>query len=171
MSTVLLPVTIALGLGANLENPVGAIQDAVRQLVRAGLADVSVSSCYRTEPVDCQPGTPPFINAALTGLWPGTVRGLLRVCKEIEQGMGRPERHGQDEARIIDLDILLAGEVPVADPDLRIPHPRLRQRAFALAPLAEIAPDWVIPGTSQTVADAWRELASTIAPDWGRKVT
>jgi 2-amino-4-hydroxy-6-hydroxymethyldihydropteridine diphosphokinase len=110
------------------------------------------SSDYRTPPwgVTDQPA---FINACLliaTGLSPHT---LLERAQCVEQELGRDRsRERRWGPRPIDIDLLAYDDVAVDDPDLKLPHPRLFERAFVLVPLVEIAPDWVIAGI--TVRDA-----------------
>lgn len=129
--------TAYIGLGANLGDAVESIRAAAEQLARAGRVGAR-SSLYRT-PAWGVTDQPPFVNAALaldTALEP---QALLAVCKEIERELGRRPsfRWGP---RAIDLDILAYDDRRIDEPELTIPHPRLAERAFALVPLAEIAP-------------------------------
>ncbi len=162
-----LPLTVAIGLGANLGNPAQAISEAVNRLREKGLRHIKTSSLYRTIPIDCKPGTPDFINAALTGIWPGPPPALLETCQEIEQEMGRPAEHAKDEARIIDLDLLIIKHCEINQAALKIPHPRLLQRLFVLIPLAEIAGEWMlnIDQTTQTLY-AWANKLKRDHPEW-----
>jgi 2-amino-4-hydroxy-6-hydroxymethyldihydropteridine diphosphokinase len=156
----------AIGLGANLGAPLLNLQRALAELADAGFRSQRVSPVYLTPPVACVPGTPDFYNAAVTGLWRGTPEELRECCHAIEQRLGRPAAHGQDEARMIDLDILLFGDCEFRTPALRIPHRLLCARAFVLLPLADIAANWPVPGTAfPTVADALasRPAAETAA--------
>lgn len=150
-------MTIAyVALGANLATPLG---NARSTLTRAlddlaqlpGTRVTARSSFYRTAPVDAD--GPDFINAAAALDTPLTAPALLAACLAIEQRHGRirPQlattsgnaRHG---ARTLDLDLLLHGDTILDTPSLTLPHPRMHQRAFVLAPLAEIAPQVLIPG-------------------------
>jgi len=92
------------------------------------------------------------------GSWRGSAPELRALCKEIELRAGRPAAHSSREARVVDLDLLLFGNQEIHLPELTVPHPRLRQRRFALAPLAELAPDWRLPPDGITVAEALRSL-------------
>ncbi|MCC6381921.1 MAG: 2-amino-4-hydroxy-6-hydroxymethyldihydropteridine diphosphokinase [Dehalococcoidia bacterium] len=126
-----------LALGSNLGDRVANLRGAVRRLEEASVAIERRSSIWETEPVPA--GQPPFLNAAVrarTELDPGA---LLVLTKAIEQALGRRPgpRWGP---RPIDVDILLFGDVRVAEPGLDVPHPRLAERAFVLAPLAEVTP-------------------------------
>lgn len=132
-----------LGLGANLGDREAALRGAV-----AGLPDVvAVSPLYETSPVGGPPGQPPYLNAVVelsTALSP---RNLLDVAHRLEAAAGRDraveERHGP---RPLDVDVLwVEGEV-VREPDLVVPHPRMAERRFVLAPLADLAPELVFPG-------------------------
>lgn len=156
-------VPVALGLGANLGQPQRAIARAVACLAEAGLGAPMPSSFYRSAPVGCVAGTPPFVNVALIGTWPGTAEALLACCQRIECELGRPRRHSSATARVIDIDILLFGAVTRASRTLTIPHPRLRARLFALLPLAEIAPHWQVPPDQATVAELAARLQAAPA--------
>ena len=143
------PVTAYLGLGSNLGNREENIGHALAML--AGEVSLeAVSSIYETEPVGYRE-QPLFLNLVcrlVTALCPGE---LLELAKEIEVGMGRVASF-VNAPRPIDIDILVYGNVIMETQELTIPHPRLKDRAFVLVPLAEIAPDLVIPGLDITVA-------------------
>jgi 2-amino-4-hydroxy-6-hydroxymethyldihydropteridine diphosphokinase len=109
-----------------------------------GVEVVAVSQLHETEPVGVV-DQPPFLNGAVaieTTLGP---RELLDLLLEIERSLGRVrvERWGP---RTVDLDLLVYGSETVDEPGLRVPHPRLHERRFALEPLAELAPELVVPG-------------------------
>lgn len=142
--------TAYLGLGGNLGRPAAAMAAALR-IVDADpdTRIVTVSSLYRTPPWG-KTDQPDFLNAAAeisTCLPP---RGLLDLCLAAEQRLKRvrAERWGP---RLIDLDVLVFGDLAVAEHGLEIPHPRMLERAFVLAPLAEIAPDLVVAGETLSV--------------------
>lgn len=110
---------------------------------------------------------PRFLNACCTGrsrLSPGEV---LRRLQEIEREAGRRPGGPRWGPRLLDLDLLLYDGRVIDRPGLRVPHPRMRERAFVLIPLAEVAPEWVHPETGLTV----RELAAAISAEdverWG----
>jgi 2-amino-4-hydroxy-6-hydroxymethyldihydropteridine diphosphokinase len=139
------PVLAYVGLGANLGDPAAALKAAQESL--AALPQTllhQVSSIYRTAPIDAL--GPDFLNAVAvleTLLAPDE---LLTELQRIETEHGR-ERPYRNAPRTLDLDLLLYGDVSLASPRLTVPHPRLHERAFALMPLAEVAPaDLVIPG-------------------------
>lgn len=134
-----------IALGANLGNPLATVTAAIAAL--RGLADtefIAASSLYRTAPVGLK-HQPDFINAVveLNAVLPAPT--LLEALFEIEARFGR-QRSVKDAPRTLDLDLLLYGDAVSDDPQLTLPHPRLHERAFVLAPLAEIAPGLVIPG-------------------------
>lgn len=143
---------VAIGLGSNLGEPAANLREAVRRLAAGGLAAPCLSSFYLTVPEDCHPGTPDFLNAVVTGRWPGTPDSLKTCCQAIERELGRAAVHDSHAARALDLDLLLFGAQELRTPQLTLPHPRLAGRLFVLVPLAEVAPDWSVPGTGQTVA-------------------
>ena len=140
------PVITYLGLGGNLGDRLAALTEALALLdATPGMRRVSCSSVYETEPWGVT-DQPPFLNlvAAFETTLPPVA--LLEAVKYVEEKVGREESYRWGP-RLIDVDILLYGGevVNLATPDLQIPHPRLSQRAFALVPLAEIAPDVSVP--------------------------
>src|SRR2546423_8765186 len=126
------------GRGANRGDRMESLRAAVEQLAREpGFLLRGTSPVYETEPVG--PPQPRYLNAVVrigTLLSP---RATLRRLLEIEELLGRVRRERWG-AREIDLDLLLYGDRIVADAALRIPHPHLHERAFALIPLAELPP-------------------------------
>lgn len=128
-----------LGLGGNIGDVAAALVHALRRLAETpGVKLCSVSSVYRTPPWGKR-DQPPFLNMAALIETTLPARALLGLCLDIERAMGRrrTERWGP---RTLDIDILTYDEATVDEPDLKIPHPRIAERAFVLAPLAEIAP-------------------------------
>jgi len=153
---------VAIALGGNLGDTEIIFHRALALLADAGLASQRVSSWRRTAPVGCHPATPDFLNGAVVGKWGGTPESLLETTQRIEQALGRPVVHDSRGSRTLDLDILLFDDLQLSRPALTIPHPRMLQRRFVLEPLAEIAPDWLIPGCGKTVRQACQELDSTL---------
>ena len=147
---------VVLGLGSNLGD-----RDAFLRAALAGLAPVyqieRVSSIYETAPqlVAEQPFYHNLVSAGRTRLAP---LDLLHFLKALEQRLGRTPtyRYGPRE---IDLDMLLYGDQIISTPELTVPHPRMAERAFVLAPLAEIAPDLRHPVLQRSM----RELAAAVA--------
>jgi len=149
-----------VGLGANLGIREDTIRHAVDLLGSHPEVDLlAVSTLRETEPWG-PVEQPPFLNGAAaveTRLGP---RALLDVLLEVERRLGRvrDERWGP---RTIDLDLLLYGDTVVDEPGLTVPHPSLRERAFALEPLLELDPDLVVPGHGSAAV----LLASLERPD------
>ena len=133
-----------VGIGANLGDARANVLDALDRLARLpGARLLQASSLYRTAPIDSSGDD--YVNAVAsldTGL---DAHALLRALFDIEQAHGR-ERPYRNAPRTLDLDLLLYGDAVIADAPVLVPHPRLHERAFVLAPLAELAPDLVIPG-------------------------
>lgn len=135
-------VTAYVGLGANLGDAQGTLREALAGL--DALADVRVvktAPFYRTAPIDAT--GPDFVNTVAclrTTLapWP-----LLDALQAIENRHGR-ERPYRNAPRTLDLDLLLYADETIDDERLVVPHPRMHERAFVLAPLADIAPDLVL---------------------------
>lgn len=135
------PVTAFVGLGANLGEPQRALAHALAALAR--LPDtrlVRSSRVYRSAPVDA--GGPDFFNAVAQLETRLTAPDLLTQLQAIEDAAGR-ERPYRNAPRTLDLDLLLYGSARIASARLAVPHPRLRERAFVLLPLRELAPERV----------------------------
>lgn len=134
---------VFVGLGANLGDAVATVRAAFEALnVLPQTRCVARSSLYRSAPIDAQGAD--YINAVAqlqTRLLP---EALLEALQAIEERFGR-ERPYRNAPRTLDLDLLLYGQRRIATPLLTVPHPRLHERAFVLAPLAEIAPDFALP--------------------------
>ncbi len=137
--------TAFIALGSNLGDPESQVRRgfaALAELPQTRLE--AASSLYRSAPVG-HADQPDFINAVAklsTGLAP---QALLAALLAVEARFGR-ERSFANAPRTLDLDLLLYDAATLCEPGLRVPHPRMHQRAFVLAPLVEIAPDCVIPG-------------------------
>ena len=144
-------VSAYVGLGANLGEPVQALADAIAALARLPHTVLAAQSgLWRSAPVDA--GGPDFVNAVveLATRLPAPV--LLRELQALEAAAGR-ERPYRNAPRTLDLDLLLYGAASIASARLTVPHPRWRERAFVLRPLAEIAPQRVAPADLAAVAD------------------
>jgi 2-amino-4-hydroxy-6-hydroxymethyldihydropteridine diphosphokinase len=154
---------VLIGLGANLGDAAATLVAAMAELGARvdARGPVACSSLWRSTPVDCPPDAPDFLNAALAfEAAPGsTPERVLALLLALERSFGR-RRDGQRNApRTLDLDLLAFGAQHRASVTLTLPHPRATQRAFVLAPLAEIAPEFVWPGTDATVAELLARLA------------
>ena len=137
--------TAYVGIGSNLDEPLDQVNRALAEL--AGLPGTTVartSSLYRTTPVGYS-AQPDFINAVAALETSLAASALLAALQGIEARHQRV-RSFPNAPRTLDLDLLLYGDAVIATRALTVPHPRMHQRAFVLAPLVEIAPDAVIPG-------------------------
>jgi len=135
---------VFVGLGSNLGDRRANLEAAVEKLAREpGVRVVRRSSLYETEPVGVA-DQPWFLNAVLEIETKLAAGELLRTLKRIERELGRRPGRRWGE-RLIDLDLLLYGEQPLAEPDLTVPHPEMWRRLFVLVPLAELAPDLRAP--------------------------
>jgi 2-amino-4-hydroxy-6-hydroxymethyldihydropteridine diphosphokinase len=161
--------TIVIGLGANLgdrKKTMDAAIDAIAAL--PGVEVVARSSLWRTAPVGGPP-QPDFYNAALAVRSPWAPEELMRELLEIEARFGRV-RSERNAPRILDLDLLWQEGAPVrisrpGKPEVELPHPRLRERAFALAPLLELVPTATDPASGKRYAQILDELGMAgVAP-------
>ena len=150
--------TVALLFGGNIGDAVMQFDIACRKLGSCGFSVQKRSPVFRTEPVDCVPGTPDFQNQAVCGSWSGTAQELLALTQRIERESGRPACHSSREARTLDIDIITFGELIIQEENLQIPHPRAQQRRFVLEPLAAIMPDLCFPDSGKNVAGLLRDL-------------
>ncbi len=142
------PVPVAIALGSNLGDRDRQLREAADRL--AGFLDgFRLSPFFDTDPVGVGP-QPCFLNAAAIGLTSLSARALLDRLLETELEFGRLRPH-PGAARTLDLDLILYGSEQFDEPGLVIPHPRFRERAFVLAPLAAIAGEWRDPVTGDTV--------------------
>jgi 2-amino-4-hydroxy-6-hydroxymethyldihydropteridine diphosphokinase len=143
-----------IGLGGNLGDARAAVLDALQALNQ--LPDsrvVAQSALYRSAPVEAH--GPDFINAVAALQTRLPPLDLLAQLQALEQAAGR-ERPYRNAPRTLDLDLLLYGDAQIDLPQLSVPHPRMFERAFVLAPLAEIAPARVPPEQLQQVLQAQR---------------
>lgn len=156
--------TVYLSLGSNIGDREEYLRKALEQLHASGVRVVRISPVYETEPVDVTDQSW-FLNLvveARTDLSPGQ---LLAEAMRIECALGRVRTLSKGP-RTIDIDILLYGSSPVKTADLEIPHPRLAERRFVLAPLADLAPDLRHPVTGKSV----REMLDAVAHQAARRL-
>ena len=144
-----------LGLGSNLGHRRARLERALSEISRAAPV-LATSSFYRTEPVGFA-SQPAFWNVVVAIGWSGTPESLLALTRRVERAVGRTPsfRNGPRE---IDVDILDLEGVRRTAPDPILPHPRLAERRFVLAPLAELAPGWRHPESGATAAELLRGL-------------
>jgi 2-amino-4-hydroxy-6-hydroxymethyldihydropteridine diphosphokinase len=154
-----------VALGSNLGDSVRIVREALARLQECSDAPLLRSSLWQTSPVNCPPGSPPFVNAVVglvtrAGETPGS---LLAKLQALEVEFGRRPKKIRNEPRPLDLDLIAFGSETRNTPELILPHPRAHLRKFVLQPLNEIAPDLVLPGQRQTVSEllvALRDVAS-----------
>jgi 2-amino-4-hydroxy-6-hydroxymethyldihydropteridine diphosphokinase len=143
-----------LGLGSNVGDRRAHLAAAVDELLRHGVSVLASSSTYDTEPVGLVLDQPTFLNACLrvrTALRP---EELLDACKQVERVVGRVAggvRHGP---RVIDVDLLLLGDLSYSSERLTLPHPEVLARRFVLVPLLELDPDLYVPPAGTRLAEA-----------------
>lgn len=159
-----------LGLGANLGDRSSNLERARTEIAKLGTIQKS-STVYETEPWGVDPTQPKYLNQVLALETDLNAVQLLLTLQEIEKDLGRGP-HETGEPRLIDIDILLYGESEIAtltaDWSLFVPHPRMTERAFVLAPLLEIAPNLVHPSLGVRFRELIMELdVSTVKPWYG----
>jgi 2-amino-4-hydroxy-6-hydroxymethyldihydropteridine diphosphokinase len=141
-----------VGLGSNLSDPRRQVETAFEALAAiAGTRLVLRSRLWRSRPLGPQ-DQPEFVNAAAGLLTTQAPRELLAELLAIERSMGKIEPQERWGPRLIDLDLLVVGDLQAEVPGLRLPHPGLHQRNFVLYPLAEIAAELWVPGLARVRA-------------------
>jgi 2-amino-4-hydroxy-6-hydroxymethyldihydropteridine diphosphokinase len=159
----------AVALGSNLGDRRRHLDLAVEELRSVpGVRVLSVSSWIETAAVGGPAGSPPYLNGAVLLETELGARELLEALLSIERGHGRRRNGVRDEPRTLDLDLLLFGDEALRRPGLVVPHPRLAARRFVLAPLAELCPGRVVPGTGLTVAELLARAPEDDAAPVGR---
>ena len=144
-----------IALGSNLGDSVQIFREALTRLQQFSIAPLLKSSLWRTAPVDCPPGSPVFLNA-VAALMPRpdeTPESLLEKLQLLEREFGRRQKEILNEPRPLDLDLIAFGSETRNPPQLVLPHPRAHLRRFVLQPLSEIAPRFVLPGQTKSVAE------------------
>jgi 2-amino-4-hydroxy-6-hydroxymethyldihydropteridine diphosphokinase len=143
------PVRVAIALGSNLGDRDASLRWAAGALA-AFVDQLTLSAFIETAPVGVDEPQPLYLNAAATGFTTLGPRPLLGALQSLERARGRI-RTTRNAARTLDLDLILYGDITLDEPGLVVPHPRFRDRAFVLTPLAEVAGDMVDPVTGLTV--------------------
>lgn len=146
----------AIALGSNLGDSLAILTDALKILAQtSGITLQASSSWYHTQPVG--PPQPDYLNGCALLDVELTPQELLETLLRIEAKFGRvrQERNGP---RTLDLDLLLFDDLILDIPNLQLPHPRMRERAFVLVPLAEIAPNWIEPISGKAIAQLVQTL-------------
>ena len=149
-------VSVAIALGSNLGDSLSNLENACKAIAQTpGITLKSRSSWYLTIPVG--PAQPNYLNGCACFMVQLPPEALLKQLLEIEQQFGRVRRERWGP-RTLDLDILFYGDLVINTSHLKIPHPRLRERAFVLVPLNEIAPDWIDPLSKKTIAQLVKSI-------------
>ena len=143
-------MTVAyLGIGSNLGNRLAYLQLAVDGLATApGVTVLAVSAVYETDPVG-GPEQPRYLNAVVELETTLDARGLLRLGQRLEGEAARMRRERWGP-RTLDVDVLLVDELTVDAPDLVVPHPRMFERGFVMAPLADLEPATALPAAPES---------------------
>ena len=157
---------VGIALGSNLDDRLENLRAARRHLfaLHEDRGPFLCSRIYETEPVDCPPGSAPFLNAAIELACTLPPLDLLKKLQRIEQILGRPSNHVHHAPRTIDLDILYYDNLAFTLPELTLPHPRITERPFVLQPLADIAPTRILPGQTQTISALLEKIPHTDRP-------
>ncbi|MFN8140974.1 MAG: 2-amino-4-hydroxy-6-hydroxymethyldihydropteridine diphosphokinase [Solirubrobacterales bacterium] len=152
---------VYLGLGSNIGDRFGYLRDAIGRLEGKGLTVEAVSSAWETEPVGEILDQPDFLNAAIrvrSGLEP---EELLDLLKQVEAELGRETGLPRHSPRVIDIDLLLMGDLEFESDRLKLPHRETTSRRFVLAPLLELDPELALPDGTR-LADAMAALESEL---------
>jgi len=156
---------IYLSLGSNLGDRAANLRAAIAALPSANFRVQKVSSFYETEPVDYL-DQPWFLNCVVEGETDSQPIELFHALRAIESQLGSKKAFAKGP-RLLDIDILLLGDLSLDTPELQIPHPRMLERKFVLAPLAEIAPQLQHTSWPATASDL---LASSADPSVVRPI-
>jgi 2-amino-4-hydroxy-6-hydroxymethyldihydropteridine diphosphokinase len=151
-----------LALGSNIEPRRSFIEQACQALRQLpGISNLRVSTLQETAPVGVPESerTLLFLNAVAVCDTSLSAEELSEAVHRIEDALGRKRSAQYGSARTIDIDIIALGDLTLATPMLTLPHPRAHLRTFVLAPLAELLPDYHLPGQHQTVTDLLKTLS------------
>jgi len=153
----------AVALGSNLGDRLDNLHAARQQI--SDLSDIQPpvlsSAIYETDPVDCEPEAPKFLNAVVEFGYNGDPLRLLKKLKSVEDALGRPREHARNVSRKIDIDLLYIGDMKINNGELELPHPRMHLRKFVLQPLADIRPELILPRQAKTVRKLLAQLNDT----------
>ncbi|MBT5925687.1 MAG: 2-amino-4-hydroxy-6-hydroxymethyldihydropteridine diphosphokinase [Verrucomicrobia bacterium] len=154
-----------IALGSNLGNSSATIRQAFVALEDLSQTPISKSSLWKSDPVDCPPGAPCYINAAVSFSISRKVQAevFLRQLLKIERMLGRRRSGLSNESRVIDIDLICLGSLTQQSSVLSLPHPRAHLRQFVLAPLNEIEPDFIFPGLKKSTRALLENLPSSEA--------
>lgn len=161
MERMLIMSDVLIALGSNLGDSFELLPAAMDRLEALSVRPTRRSSLWRSSPVDCPPGSPPFLNAAvlLTPMPDETPESLLARLQALETEFGRRPKSVMNEPRPLDLDLIAFGQERRSSPTLTLPHPRAHLRRFVLEPLNEIAPAFLLPGQHVPICELLSALA------------
>lgn len=143
---------VFIGIGSNVGDSQANCIHSIKELSKDGRLHLhDVSSLYRTSPVSAIPQDD-FVNCAIFVAWAGSPLSLLECLMAVENRMGRIRDGRKDSPRLIDLDILLFGNLVIQEYSLTIPHAQLHRRKFAIVPCLEIDPQIIHPGLRRPLA-------------------
>jgi 2-amino-4-hydroxy-6-hydroxymethyldihydropteridine diphosphokinase len=149
----------AVTLGSNLGNRLENLRAARRQIAELAQVQPPVvfSSIYETEPIGCERGAGKFLNTVIEFDYEGDPVRLLEQLSRVEESLGRKRDHPKNVSRTVDIDLLYCGDRQIDNERLQLPHPQMHLRKFVLQPLADIRPDFVLPGQRKTVRELLAE--------------
>lgn len=151
-----LQIRAAIALGSNLGESLSTLENAIQTLAETNnITLISHSSWYSTKPVG--PPQPDYLNGCALLKVELNPEKLLETLLLVEQKFGRVRKEHWG-ARTLDLDLILYEDLILDTPNLQIPHPRMRERAFVLVPLAEIAPNWIEPVSQKKIIELLEEV-------------
>lgn len=154
--------TVYLGLGSNIGDRAGYLNQAIDRLAAAGLEVEAVSSGFETAPVGLILDQPDFLNAAIRVRSDLEPEALLDLLKQTEREIGRETGRPRHSPRVIDIDFLLMEEIEYESERLRLPHREVTSRRFVLAPLLELDPELALPN-GMPLRDAMAALEAEVA--------
>jgi 2-amino-4-hydroxy-6-hydroxymethyldihydropteridine diphosphokinase len=149
-----------VALGSNVGDSPGILRRTMERLDSLSVKPLVKSSLWQTTPVDCPPGSPPFVNAVVAFTPPSeeTPESLLAKLQALECEFGRRPKQVLNEPRRLDLDLIAFGNETRRTPTLTLPHPRAAERRFVLQPLSEFAPELVLPNQTKSVTQLLAKL-------------
>jgi 2-amino-4-hydroxy-6-hydroxymethyldihydropteridine diphosphokinase len=146
-----------LGLGSNVGDSRANLEAAVAELPHHGVTVLRSSSVYETEPVGLVLDQPDFLNACVEVETTLDVEALLDACKAVERAVGRAAGGPRHGPRVIDVDLLLLGDLEYSSDRLTLPHAEVSSRRFVLVPLLELDPELALP-SGERLADTLSAL-------------
>jgi 2-amino-4-hydroxy-6-hydroxymethyldihydropteridine diphosphokinase len=149
-----------IALGSNIGDRLANLRAAYGEVVdlSSDPTRIRCSPIYETSPVDSPAGVASYLNAVMEIEYEKPAIALLDSLLKIERRLGRPSKRPRNAPRIIDLDLLYAGNLTLNSPEIVIPHPRISHRRFVLEPLADIASELVLPGHTVSIRDLLMRL-------------